>query len=236
MIDLSPLSDAVGTLFSDYDVLAAFWMTVKLTGFSLVGSLVLGTLLAVMRVSPIPSLQLGGAIYVNLVRNTPLTLIIVGCSLGLYTQLGLVLANPSSGTFIVDQNFRLAVVGLSLYHAAFVCEALRSGVNTVPLGQAEAARSIGLTFTQSLMLVVLPQAFRGAVAPLGNVIIALTKNTTVAATIGVAEASYLMKVMIEFRPDVLFLIFGVFALGFVCLVLPVGILMTALSRRLAVAR
>src|SRR5699024_7553753 len=145
-------------------------------------------------------LQLGGAIYVNVVRNTPLTLILVACSLGLYTQLGIVLADSSSPTFIVDNNIRLAVLGLSAYHASFVCEALRSGVNTVPTGQAEAARSTGLSFGQSLRLVILPQAFRGAIAPLGNVVIALTKNTTVAATIGVAEASYVMKEMIEFRP------------------------------------
>nr|WP_093375787.1 amino acid ABC transporter permease [Flavimobilis marinus] len=211
-------------------------MTLVLAGATLVGSLLIGTVLAIMRVSPIASLQAGGAIYVNVVRNTPLTLIVVACSLGLYTQLGVVLADRDSGTFIVDNNVRLAVLGLSLYHASFVCEALRSGVNTVPLGQAEAARSIGLTFRQSLSIVILPQAFRGAIAPLGNVVIALTKNTTVAATIGVAEASYVMKEMIENRPDVLFGIFAIFALGFILIVLPVGLVVTWASRRLAVTR
>lgn len=211
-------------------------MTLRLTGMALLGSLAIGTLLAVMRISPIPSLRLGGAIYVDVVRNTPLTLILVACSLGLYTQLGIVLADSSSPTFIVDNNIRLAVLGLSAYHASFVCEALRSGVNTVPVGQAEAARSIGLSFVQSLRLVILPQAFRGAVAPLGNVVIALTKNTTVAATIGVAEASYVMKEMIEFRPDVIFLVFAIFAIGFVVIVLPIGVFMTWLSRRVAVVR
>lgn len=207
-----------------------------LTAFSAIGALVIGTLLAVMRVSPIKSLQLAGTTYVNLVRNTPLTLIVVACSLGLYTQLKVVLANPDSATFIIDNNFRLAVLGLAVYHASFVCESLRSGVNTVPLGQAEAARSIGLNFFQSLSIIILPQAFRGAIAPLGNVLIALTKNTTVAATIGVAEAAYVMKEMIENRPDVIFLVFGIFAFGFVVIVLPVGILVTTASRRLAVVR
>jgi glutamate transport system permease protein len=84
--------------------------------------------------------------------------------------------------------------------------------------------------------VVLPQAFRGAIAPLGNVLIALTKNTTVVATIGVAEASYLMKGMIEFRPDLIYAIFVIMAAGFVILTLPVGIGFTALSRRLTVKR
>ena len=226
----------VSSLFAQYDILGAFAMTLRLTGMALLGSLAIGTVLAVMRISPIPSLQLGGAIYVNVVRNTPLTLILVACSLGLYTQLGIVLAASSSPTFIVDNNIRLAVLGLSAYHASFVCEALRSGVNTVPTGQAEAARSIGLSFGQSLRLVILPQAFRGAIAPLGNVVIALTKNTTVAATIGVAEASYVMKEMIEFRPDVIFLVFAIFAIGFVVIVLPVGVFMTWLSRRVAVTR
>ena len=226
----------VSSLFAQYDILGAFAMTLRLTGMALLGSLAIGTVLAVMRISPIPSLQLGGAIYVNVVRNTPLTLILVACSLGLYTQLGIVLADSSSPTFIVDNNIRLAVLGLSAYHASFVCEALRSGVNTVPTGQAEAARSIGLSFGQSLRLVILPQAFRGAIAPRGNVVIALTKNTTVAATIGVAEASYVMKEMIEFRPDVIFLVFAIFAIGFVVIVLPVGVFMTWLSRRVAVTR
>jgi len=226
----------VSSLFAQYDILGAFVMTLRLTGMALLGSLAIGTVLAVMRISPIPSLQLGGAIYVNVVRNTPLTLILVACSLGLYTQLGIVLADDTSRSFIVDNNIRLAVLGLSAYHAAFVCEALRSGVNTVPTGQAEAARSIGLSFGQSLRLVILPQAFRGAIAPLGNVVIALTKNTTVAATIGVAEASYVMKEMIEFRPDVIFLVFAIFAIGFVVIVLPIGVFMTWLSRRVAVTR
>jgi len=236
VITLSGALPQVTSLFSEYDIFGAFQMTLVLAGATLVGSLLIGTVLAIMRVSPIASLQAGGAIYVNVVRNTPLTLIVVACSLGLYTQLGVVLADRDSGTFIVDNNVRLAILGLSLYHASFVCEALRSGVNTVPLGQAEAARSIGLTFRQSLSIVILPQAFRGAIAPLGNVVIALTKNTTVAATIGVAEASYVMKEMIENRPDVLFGIFAIFALGFILIVLPVGLVVTWASRRLAVTR
>ena len=92
---------------------------------------------------------------------------------------------------------RWAVVVLAVYHGAFVCEALRSGVNTVPVGQAEAARSIGLTFGQSMQEVILPQAFRGAIAPLGSVLIALIKNTTVAAVSSSAEAASLMQMIIE---------------------------------------
>jgi glutamate transport system permease protein len=223
-------------LLSQFDVLGAFWLTVVLTFYSAIGSLVIGTFVAILRVSPIAIARTLGAGYVNTVRNTPLTLIILFCNLGLAVNLGVRLANPDSPTIIVDNNIRLGILGLSVYHAAFVCEALRSGVNTVPPGQAEAARSIGLTFSQNLRYVILPQAFRGAITPLGNTLIALTKNTTVVSVIGVAEASFLMADMNEKRPDVLFLIFFIFALGFVILTLPMGILITSLSKRLAVKR
>ncbi|WUS77113.1 amino acid ABC transporter permease [Kribbella sp. NBC_01245] len=223
-------------LFSEYDILGAFKMTIYLTLLSAVGALAIGTFVAVMRVSPVRVMRLIGSGYVNIVRNTPLTLIIVFCNLGLFLQLGLTLAGKTSETFLVDNNFRLAVLGLAVYHASFVAEAIRSGVNTVPLGQAEAARAIGLPFVKTLVYVVLPQAFRGAIAPLANVLIALTKNSTVASVIGVTEASAVMKVMMENRPDVIFVVFGIFALGFVILTLPVGILLTSMSKRLAVKR
>ncbi|QDO88996.1 amino acid ABC transporter permease [Ornithinimicrobium ciconiae] len=223
-------------LIEEYEFVAAFWMTLKLAAYSAFYSLILGTVLAVMRVSPVRIFQWLGSSYVTLVRNTPLTLIVVFCSLALYGQLGITLADRESASFLVDNNIRLAILGLSAYHAAFVCEALRSGVNTIPLGQAEAARSIGLTFTQSLRQVIMPQAFRGAVTPLGNVLIALIKNTTVVAAIGVAEIAYRMKAVAEFRPDLLMLGFAVVAIGFVILTLPLGILTSYLSGRLAVKR
>ena len=226
----------MGELFSRYDILGAFWMTIVLTVFSGLGALVIGTVMAVLRVSPVAMLRFVGTSYVNILRNTPLTLVIVFCNLGLFINLGARLADPDSPTFLRDNNIRLAILGLAVYHAAFVCESLRSGVNTVPLGQAEAARAIGLTFTQSLRHVILPQAFRASIAPLGNTLIALTKNTTVSSAIGVAEASYLMAGMIEDRPDVLYLVFFIFALGFVILTLPVGVLFTRLSRTMAVKR
>ncbi len=224
----------MGELLAEYDVLVAFWMTIKLTVASAVGALVVGTVIAVMRVSPVRVLRAAGTAYVTLVRNTPLTLIVFFCAFGFYITLQYRLGPQNSPIDV--QNFRWGVLGLAIYHAAFVAEALRSGINTVPRGQAEAARAIGLDFGTTLRSVVLPQAFRGAIAPLGNVLIALTKNTTVVATIGVAEASYLMKGMIEFRPDLIYAIFVIMATGFVVLTLPVGVLFTALSRRLAVRR
>ncbi|WP_371674373.1 amino acid ABC transporter permease [Streptomyces sp. NBC_00289] len=215
-----------------YDVLGAFWMTVKLTALSALGSLVWGTLLAAMRVSPVPLLRGFGTAYVNIVRNIPLTVIIVFSSLGLADIFGVTMG--AADDFKV-QGFRLAVLGLVGYTSAFVCEAVRSGINTVPVGQAEAARAIGLSFSQVLRLIILPQAFRAVIGPLANVLIALTKNTTVAAAIGVAEAATLMKKMIENEAQTL-AIGAVFAFGFVVLTLPTGLLLGWLSKRLAVKR
>lgn len=223
-------------LINDFNVLAAFWMTIKLAFWSAIFALLIGTVVAIMRLSPVGVLISAGAAYVTLVRNTPLTLIILFTSLGLWGQLGIEPASRDSATFIIDLNFRLAVIGLSVYHAAFVCEAIRSGVNTIPLGQAEASRSIGLTFGQSLRYVILPQGFRGAITPLGNVLIALIKNTTVAVAIGVNEAAFALRNMIEFRPDVILLNFFVIAIGFVILTLPTGLAISYASQRFVVRR
>ncbi|MFJ1748602.1 amino acid ABC transporter permease [Streptomyces sp. NPDC088116] len=215
-----------------YDLLGAFWVTVQLTLYSAVGSLIWGTLLAGMRVSPVPLMRAFGTAYVNLVRNTPLTVIIVACSLGLQQTLGVTLG----GQNFESMGFRLAVLGLIAYTGTFVCEALRSGINTVPVGQAEAARALGLSFFQVLSLIVLPQAFRSVVAPLANVLIALTKNTTVASAISVVEAAALMKDMIENESSALFAVFAVFAFGFIVLTLPTGLLLGWVSKRVAVKR
>ncbi|HEX5522079.1 MAG TPA: amino acid ABC transporter permease [Pedococcus sp.] len=225
----------MGDLLSKYDIVAAFGMTVYLAFFSAIGALVIGTIVAVMRVSPVRVLQTMGAAYVNIIRNTPLTLLMVFSILGALYILGINLTNPASATSIRDNGIRWAIVALSVYHAAFVCEALRSGVNTVPAGQSEAARAIGLTFGQSLSQVILPQAFRGALAPLGSTLIALIKNTTVAAAIGVPEAAKLMSEVIENETGSI-QVFLIFALGFVILTLPLGLLFTSMSRRLAVKR
>ncbi|BBX93218.1 amino acid ABC transporter permease [Mycolicibacterium boenickei] len=216
-------------------IFAAFWTTIQLTVYSAIGALILGTVLAAMRLAPVPVLNWLGAAYVNIIRNTPLTLIIVFCALGVGQTLRITLVDPHSPTSIADSNFRLAVLGLTIYTASFVCETVRSGVNTVPMGQAEAARSLGLTFGQNLRLILLPQAFRAVLIPLGSVLIALTKNTTIASAIGVAEAALLMKAMIESTAAVL-TVGAIMAAGFILLTLPLGLLFGWLGKRLAVAR
>ncbi|WP_169944169.1 amino acid ABC transporter permease [Microbispora sp. H11081] len=213
-------------------ILGAFWLTVKLTVVSGVISLVWGIVLAAMRVSPLPVLRGAGTVYVNALRNTPLTLIIVFCGLGLGTVMNVQFSRDDLSL----NSFWLSIIGLSAYTSAFVCEVVRSGINTVPLGQAEAARAIGLTFLQTLRLVILPQAVRTVIAPLGSLLNALVKNTTVAAAIGVMEAALRMKNLFDAHGDAIIPIFLGFAAGFVVLTLPMNLLAGRLARRLAVVR
>ncbi len=212
-------------------ILIAFWATIRLAAASAVLSLILGTVLAAMRVSPLPVLRGVGTVYVNALRNMPLTLVLLGCGLGLSATLGL---NFSDGNIDLN-NFWLGIAGLSAYTAAFVCEAIRSGINTVPVGQAEAARSIGLSFPQTLGLVVLPQAFRAVIAPLGSILIALIKNTTVVFVVGYLEASREMKLIFD-EGGASVIVFAAFATGFLVLTLPVGLLFGWLAKRMAVVR
>ena len=219
-------------VMGQYPVLHAFWVNITLTFWSGLLALVLGTVAVAMRISPISSLRATATVYVNVFRDIPLTIVMVAMLLVVWTSLGIEFSPTFSTNFYI-----LAVIGLGLYHGSFVAEALRSGVNTVPLGQAEAARAIGLTFMQSARIVILPQAFRGAVAPLGNTLIALIKNTTVASATAVAtETSGVMGTMIENAANYSLPIFFTFALGYVVIVVPVGVLITWLSRRLAVKR
>ena len=223
----------MGDILSNYDILGAFWVTIQLSVLSTIGALAIGTVVAVLRVSPVATMRVIGAGYVNIVRNTPLTLLMVFSILGLTFILGLTISDD-----LARNAYWWAVIMLSVYHAAFVCEALRSGVNTIPAGQAEAARSIGLTFGQSLREVLMPQAFRGAIAPLGSTLIALIKNTTVAAVIlgtTTPEAAGLLAIITE-NEGASLPTFFLFAIGFVILTLPLGIYFTRLSRRLAVKR
>ncbi len=143
-------------------------------------ALVLGTVVGAMRVSPVPIARGVGTVYVNLVRNTPLTLVFFFFVFG-YPKLDL----PEIPFM------PLGIIALGIYTATYVAEVLRAGINTVPVGQAEAARAIGLSFGQVMTLVVMPQAFRSVVPPMMSVFIALLKNTTVAAGFSIAELAAL---------------------------------------------
>jgi glutamate transport system permease protein len=211
--------------------LTGFLWILKLTLGGGAGALVIGVLLAGMRVSPVPVLRWFGALWVNTFRNTPLTLIVFFCYFGLYTTLGFSISDD-----LVLNNFWLGVIGLSVYTAAFVCESIRSGINTVPAGQAEAARALGMSFFQTLSTVVLPQAIRTVIAPLGSVLIALAKNSTIVGTIGLVESSTAMKAIIESSGSQVIQIFLVFAGTFAIVLIPTGYGFGRLANRMAVKR
>ena len=157
-------------------VLKAFGYTVFLFLVSAVLSLVLGTVLAAMRVGPVSVLRMFGTGYVTLVRNTPLVMIFLFFQLGagkIIDWLRFSWVDVHIGIFDFTSFFSAAVAALSLYTAAFICEAIRAGINAVPLGQAEAARAIGLPFAGVMTQVVLPQAVRASVPPMASTLIAL---------------------------------------------------------------
>ena len=201
-----------------------FVATLALTVVSTVLALLLGTLLAAMRVSPVTTLRAAGATYVEVVRNTPLTVVFFF----------VVFVLPQVDVRL--SFFVFAVIAVTVYHAAFFCEAVRSGINAVAVGQAEAARSIGLTWGQSMSLVVLPQALRSVVPPLINVVIALTKNTSIAAAFGVVELTAVTTRLTAANSDAVLAIFGGSAVCYLALTLTSGFLAGRLERRVAVAR
>ncbi len=204
--------------------LRAFGTTIQLFLFSAVGALVLGTFLAMMRVSPVPVFRWAGTAYVTLVRNTPLTLVFFFFAFA-YPLLKIVRLDPFQG----------AIVALTLYTSAFICEVARSGINTVPVGQAEASRALGLTFGQMLFSIVLPQALRSVVPPLVSTLIALLKNTTIAAGFSVSDAGSITYVLAEDGANMLVGLSWV-AFCFVVLVIPLTLVQRALERRWSVAR
>ena len=212
-------------VFDNLDVFVrGFTTTVTLTLIAAVGALVLGTLIAAMRVSPVPLLRAAGTTYVQLVRNTPLTVVFFLVVFGL-PELNVGLSG-----------FTYAVLALGVYTAAFVAEAVRSGVNSVAAGQAEASRAIGMTFGQTLRLVVLPQAFANIIPPLASVFIALLKNTSIASAFFVFEGVQSMQQLINANGDATIAILTAAAAAYLALSLVVSAAFGLLERTVAVGR
>lgn len=190
-------------------------------------ALVLGTIVAAMRVSPVPVARGVGALYVGTIRNTPLTLVFFAFAFALPPLLGLRLTS--------DVSLTLAICALGIYTATYVAETIRSGINTVPVGQAEAARAMGLSFGQVMTLVVMPQAFRSVIPPMMSVFIALLKNTTVAAGFSVVNLGSIRNYLSE-RGENQFLVILWVMVIFVALVLLLSWLQRSLETRWKVAR
>ncbi|WP_276606253.1 amino acid ABC transporter permease [Nocardioides sp.] len=213
-----------------------FGYTIALFLVAGVASLLLGTFLCALRVGPVAVLRGAAATYITVVRNTPLLIVFfffgfVAPVFGLTFNF----VDVHLGDFDFTEFFSIAVVSLSLYTSTFVAEAIRSGVNAVELGQAEAARSIGLTFTGTMREVILPQAFRASVPPLASVQIALLKNTSVAAVFGVAEAVNQMRSLTNNFGSERLGIFICFAIGYIVLVEVLSLGANRLERRWRIA-
>ena len=232
------------TLIENADqLLVAFGRTIEMVLMAGVLAMVVGFLLAAMRVSPITLARGFGTAYVNTVRNTPLLVIMFIFVFGL-PELDIRPELDFNEILGIDDPVRLlqfnvfyvfATVALGLYTASFVCEALRSGINSIPVGQAEAARSVGMTFGQTLRLVILPQAFRAVIPPLTSALIAMTKNSSVAAAVGVAELTSLMRKLVNDNGSDLWAIFFGVALFYMALVAVIAGVSILLERRMKVA-
>ncbi|HEU4568784.1 MAG TPA: amino acid ABC transporter permease [Marmoricola sp.] len=226
------------------EILVAFGVTVEMTVMAGIIAMVVGFVLAALRVSPIPLGRAVGAAYVRLVRNTPLLLIMLIFAFGLpeldirpeFHVAGWFGSSSHSSLLNFDVFYVFATAALGLYTAAFVCEAVRSGINAIPVGQAEAARSIGMTFTQTLSNVVLPQAFRAVIPPLASTMIAMCKNSSIASGVGVTEATFEMHKLTNDYSSATFPIFIGFAIGYIVLVALISGASGGLERRLGVLR
>jgi len=202
----------------------AFLMTLRLLVVSGIAALVIGTFVAAMRISPVAALRGFATVYTEIVRNTPLTLVLFFCAIVL-PQLTIRLDFVTAAT-----------IGLAVYTSPFVAEAIRSGVNGVPVGQAEAARAIGFGFTQTVSLIILPQAIRMVIPPLINVIIALTKNTSVAAGFSVLELVAVSRQVVQFNGNATITILIAVAVFYLLITVPLGQFAAHLERKVALQR
>lgn len=211
------------------DNLDLFWdgflKTLLICVYSAIGALIIGTIIAGFRVSPLPALRAVGTSWVTVFRNCPLTVVLFFIAFGL-PELGI------NGSYLW-----FGIIALMLYTSAFICEAVRSGINAVSAGQAEAARSIGLTFGQSLTLVILPQALRTVVPPVGSVLIAMIKNSAIVGAFGVGGDLFSVGAVLTSAQGyaALPVLTGV-AIGYLCITIPAGVALGALERKVAIAR
>ncbi|MGQ4487320.1 amino acid ABC transporter permease [Streptomyces sp. 372A] len=200
-----------------------FLGTVELTVYASILALVLGFVMASFRVAPVGSLRVFGTVWVTILRNTPLTLLFFAVLLGL----------PRFGLVLPFNVF--AILALGCYTSAFICEVLRSGINTVPTGQGEAARSLGMTFGQSLGAIVLPQAFRSVIPPIGSTLIALAKNSAIAGAFSVTELLGTYKTLNELGYSIIWTFVWI-AVGYLIITLAISALFHIMEKRWGVAR
>jgi aspartate/glutamate/glutamine transport system permease protein len=203
--------------------LQGFANTLKASVLALIGSLVIGIIIAIFRIAPIRPLNWVGTVYVEFIRNIPLILIVFVFFVG-FPAIG-IRFNP----------FTAGTLGLTVYTAAFIAEVIRSGILAVPKGQMEAARSSGLTYLQTMRYVILPQAVKIVIPPLGNQFINLVKNSSVLGVIAGLDLMYFGD-LISSETFVTFDVYIFVALFYLVLTIPLSLGVGYLERRLAKSR
>lgn len=209
------------------DNIDVYWegmqVTAWLTVLSYAAAFVIGVAVAAFRVSPVPPLRLAGTAFVEVFRNIPLPVLIVVFFFGF----------PKIG--IIYSPFISAVIVLAVYTGAFLGETIRAGINTVAKGQAEAARALGLTFPKTLRIIVLPQALRSVVQPMGNIFSALIRNSAIAYGISVVELTGATdRLNTDTAQPIPIFIGG--AIAYLLLTLPTGYAIGVIERRVAFKR
>ena len=202
-----------------------FWMTLRLLIFGGLGAMIIGLVVVTMRISPVASLRGFATVYTEIIRNTPLVMLFI------FMVFVLPLIAPDKPPYPI-----LAMITLAIYTSPFVAEALRSGINGVHVGQAEAARSIGLNFGQTLTLIVLPQALRMVVPPLINVFIALTKNSSVAGGFFVVELFAVARSLTNENGQAVIPILVGIALCYLVITVPLGLIAGQIEKKVRVLR
>jgi glutamate transport system permease protein len=204
------------------NLLSGLTMTLALFAVSAVCTIIVGTVLSLMRISPLPSLNGAASIYVEMMRATPVVLVFFFVCFGL----------PSLGVRVPF--FVYAVIALTLYESSYVCEALRSGYNSVAIGQAEAARSIGMSGANMLWRIILPQAVANSVPAIGNNMIALCKATAIAGSFGVMEATAMLHKLALDNPGEIFFLFGGVAAGYALINVTLGLLIRIYEKKVLI--
>lgn len=209
MLDFSILIDHWDTY------LIGFGNTVKASLIAIFGSLALGAIIAVFRISPIRPLRWFGTFYVEFIRNIPLLLIVF---LFFY---GLKMGGFAAGT-----------IGLTIYTASFIAEAFRAGILSISKGQTEAARSSGLSYLQTMRFIILPQAFKVVIPPIGNQFLNLVKNSSILSVVAGLDVMYYADI-ISSETFVVFSVYIFVAMFYLVLTVPISMIVGYLERRLA---
>lgn len=211
----------INVLFNNWDrYIDGFLTTLQVSLIGLVGSFILGALIAVLRIAPIKPLNWFGTAYVEFFRNIPLLITVYLFYYGL-------------GSFGVNfDGFVAGTIGLTIYTSAYVAEAIRAGIQTVPKGQMEAGRSSGLSYNQTMVTIILPQAIKISLPAIGNQFINMFKNSSILAIVAGAD---LMLVSDQINSDIFMpvSVYAFTAMFYLVITLPLSFGVLYLERRLA---